>query len=770
MKKNPALYAVGLLLCGCLLLFGAAIFAQNQTQPGPAADGNVSVGVQELEGADPVLTPEADPEADGPDEEAADEESKSVPEAAAAGPRPGQVRLKEIRAIRQNGLPAVKLVATGGISGTLTYLSAPERALLKIPDARLACRGLLAVKQPPLLRVRAAQHGSEVWVVLDLSRAGLWKQTNEPRGLVLSPGEGRTAASRPEAVEPHAEPAATDASYQVIDVAVADLENQTQISVTTDGPVRYRVKKAKGEETLQLEFFGAALGWQGPPANLPQGVVARISARQIRLEGEPAVLLEARLNRMVPYVIFKEQNQVMVAFDHPGLEQENPPAKGNLHSPVSLDFQNADLASFLRALAQDAGFDLILTPGAQGLSGEQAQVTVSVNDQPLSTVLDLVLKPRKLAYEVSGNTLRVGLASEFPTETRVFALKHIDVKQANLKESLQSAFTDGARSSLTVDPAGNRVVVTAIRGDLQRVEAMLNRMDVASRLLSRTFTLNYGDARKIAPLIEPMLSSSAALEINEADNALIVTDIPGTLQRVSSLIRSLDSKTRQVMIEARIVEISQSDEQDLGIRWNAITHDATANPRVTASSNPLIFGTVGSIAVGTLQSGVDINATLSALEAKGMVNTISNPRIATLDNQSAKISASQDIPYTTSMVSNGVVSTVVNYLKLPIELEVTPHIAKNRQVVLRPATLTVTTVVNPGNPPETSTRSASTQMVVGDGETIAIGGLFRIVENTKESKIPLLGDIPLLGLLFKSSSTVKNKVALVVFLTPHVLE
>jgi type II secretory pathway component GspD/PulD (secretin) len=122
------------------------------------------------------------------------------------------------------------------------------------------------------------------------------------------------------------------------------------------------------------------------------------------------------------------------------------------------------------------------------------------------------------------------------------------------------------------------------------------------------------------------------------------------------------------------------------------------------------------------------------------------------------------------VVSNGVVRTGVEYLELPIILSVTPHVSKSNQVLLSPTTLTVTTVTNPGNPPETATRTATTQMMVADGETVAIGGMVRNIEISKESKVPLLGDIPLLGYLFKSTVVSKDKVELVVFLTPHVLE
>jgi type II secretory pathway component GspD/PulD (secretin) len=326
---------------------------------------------------------------------------------------------------------------------------------------------------------------------------------------------------------------------------------------------------------------------------------------------------------------------------------------------------------------------------------------------------------------------------------------------------LDGLLTEGTHSQVIVDGPANRVIVTAIPSDLIKIEAALVRLDTPSRLVTRTFTLSYAEVGKIAHLLKPMISSNANLDVNERENALVVTDIPGNMLRLASLIRSLDKKSRQVMIEAKIVEISLNNEMDLGINWNT-ANNPTANPRLTVASAPA--------AIGLLQNGIDLNATLSVLESRGGANIISNPRIATLDNQAATLSASQNIPYNTSVVSNGVVRTGVEYLELPITLSVTPHISKSNQVLLSPATLTVTTVTNPGNPPETATRTATTQMMVADGETVAIGGMVRNIETNKESKVPLLGDIPLLGYLFKSTVVSKDKVELVVFLTPHVLE
>ncbi|MCK5219279.1 AMIN domain-containing protein, partial [bacterium] len=549
-----------------------------------------------------------------------------------------------------------------------------------------------------------------------------------------------------------------------------NLGEKTRLTVTTDGQVRYRVERTKKGHRLSLYIHGASLSWRGPLSGLPQGPVKKVNAYQQQEAGESIVKVAVQMIRNSPYMLFRDQNQIVIEFDNPGTIARGAGRRGNLRSLMSVDFQNADLAAVLRALAHEAGFDLVLSPSAEGVTGVQGMVTITINQQVFENVLDFILRPRQLAYTISRNILRVGSASEFATKTKVFTMKNLDVKNSNIQETITEAFTEGSKGKVQIDTHNNRVIVSAIPSDMIRIRNIMRDMDVQRRLITRTYDLSYIQPQKIIPMIKASLSSLGSVEKNEQGNALVVTDLSGNMPRISDMISRLDTKAQQVMIEARIVEISRSNKQELGISWDVTSTDPAIDPQFTVTSIPEAVRAVATITLGMLKSGVDLNATISMLEAKGAANTISNPRVATLNNQTATLKASKNIPYQTSMVSNGVVSNVIEYLELPITLTVTPQITKDRQVLLNPLVLEVTTIVKEGAPPITSSRSATTQMLVKDGETIAIGGMVRDEEYIKESKVPLLGDIPLLGLLFKSRVKIKEKIELVVFLTPHILE
>lgn len=702
---------------------------------------------------------------DGSEEAEDSEDSEGDEDDSEEADEPEHLQLTRIQLTSVGDQPAVQLRLTQRAGVKLQYLENPDRLLVKVLNAQLKGKtATLAVDRPPLVRIRAAQHPDGAWVVLDLTQPTRWTVVRVQAGILIKPADASGSVTSESVVVTAT--SAAGAEYQVVDVAAEDLGDKTRLVVTTDSLARYRLER-EAPDRLVLDLHGAGLAWRGGLKRLPIGVLRRVQAIQRREAGQPITRLTLETLQPTSYLVFKDQNQVILEFDNPGTLNRGIVLRGDLKSTVSVDLQNADLVGFLRALAQDAGFDLIFTPGSQTLPADENQVTLSINEQPLESVLDFVLRPRRMAYEVQGNTLRVGLAAEFPTETRVFSLKYGTARSGNLVETLEGAATEGAKDKVVLDESTNRVVITAIGVDMKRMRDIIARLDTSSPVATKTLKLNYTKARKLMPVVRSSLSKAGGVTVNDNENALVVSDVPGNLRAIEGLVRRLDTKAKQIVIEARLVEVNLGNRADLGVNWTA-PNAGQAPPAPDGKSVP--GTTTGELKTGTVSPGVDLNATLALLESKGLANTLSNPRIATLNNQSATIETSQNIPYHTKSVSQGVVSQAVEYLNLPISLSVTPQLTQDNQVLLDPLTLTVTTVVSTDEPPMTARRSASTQLLVGNNETIALSGMVRDDDKFSEFKFPLLGDLPAVGSLFRSTSTNHRKIELVVFLTPRILD
>jgi general secretion pathway protein D len=240
------------------------------------------------------------------------------------------------------------------------------------------------------------------------------------------------------------------------------------------------------------------------------------------------------------------------------------------------------------------------------------------------------------------------------------------------------------------------------------------------------------------------------------------------------LIKEIDVRAPQVLIESNIVEISDEKDLNLGISWSA--DKGAGDPTVNASLfKPGPAGS-GTIAFGTIKSGFNISATLDALETRNKGNVISRPRIATISGVTASINTVENVivSTTSTVINNGTVQTTTTYsqLPLPITLQVTPRITDDGRI---------TTVINAnitsqsgpavgGAPPPTNTQTAQTTITTKNGETIVIGGLVREIVTDRVEGIPLLSSLPILGALFQSHAKVNRKVELVIFITPTLLE
>ncbi|OGS44920.1 MAG: hypothetical protein A2539_04390 [Elusimicrobia bacterium RIFOXYD2_FULL_34_15] len=379
---------------------------------------------------------------------------------------------------------------------------------------------------------------------------------------------------------------------------------------------------------------------------------------------------------------------------------------------VTLDFNNADIKDVFQILAIKTGMNIIYSDDVSG------NLTIHLENVPFNEAMNLILQMQGLILQqVGSNVIRIMTPATLAKE----------------------------------------------RADAIQV--------------SQVFRLNYSKAVDISGKISSIMSAEGqkvSLQTDERTNSIIVTSTPEGIQAALSLMNKLDVKPEQVVIEAKIVEISIGDTKDIGIDWS-LTRDImnNSNSRISenAQSQTPSQSQVGSFTFGYLRSDIELTARLAAAQSKGRAKILSQPRIATLNNMLAKIVVGGQIPYTqTSIGSGGVSTTSTAFMTVGIQLEVTPTINVDGRITMlvRPNVSNVTRISAIG--PETTTKEAETTVLVKNGETIVIGGLITNNERKDASQIPLLGDVPILGQFFKSYHDDKQNTELIIFVTPYIMK
>jgi len=323
----------------------------------------------------------------------------------------------------------------------------------------------------------------------------------------------------------------------------------------------------------------------------------------------------------------------------------------------------------------------------------------------------------------------------------------------------------------------------------------------AEDLITRIIPVNYSEAGKIEPTIKKSLSNRGETVVDARTNTLIVKDIPRNVDEVVALIKQLDKPTPQIMIEARIVEASLNFNRTLGVQWggNFNANATFGNPTglnfpnsigvtggptmgAVASGNGNYFvnmpapagagtggGAVG-FQFGSLSKALNLDLVLSALESTGEGKVISTPRVSALDNKEAKIEQGVSIPYATSQAGG---ATNVQFIDAKLSLTVTPHATPDNRIFMKiQATKNApdNSLLGAGGQPSIRKNEATTEILLTDGETAVIGGILVLDRGQTVNKIPFFGDLPLIGWLFKSTSTREEKRELLIFITPRIVK
>jgi type IV pilus assembly protein PilQ len=306
------------------------------------------------------------------------------------------------------------------------------------------------------------------------------------------------------------------------------------------------------------------------------------------------------------------------------------------------------------------------------------------------------------------------------------------------------------------------IIRIATLNDIQNAEKMIE-------LDTRVYQVNFATANEIQNIIKEMLTDRGMCQQDGRTNSVVVTDIPRVLESVSFLVDTLDLQTDQVMIHAKIMEVDTRVRQEIGINWLA---GNIANPlsptQVQGEVGLLPAEYSGRFQVGRIQDGVDLTATIDALEEEDRANILSEPSVLIADNEQAVILSGKRIPITTLDRSGNLITT---FYDVAVKLTVTPHINPNQQIMmeLKPEVSDLSTEATVSGGIIILTSSVDTKLMVNNGDTAVIGGVIRSKESVLQRRVPLLHSIPLLGHLFKYQSKNIDDTEIMIFVTPTIV-
>ncbi|MCE0557182.1 type IV pilus secretin PilQ family protein [Motilimonas sp. E26] len=411
---------------------------------------------------------------------------------------------------------------------------------------------------------------------------------------------------------------------------------------------------------------------------------------------------------------------------------------------ISFNFQDISVRTVLQILADTNGFNLVTTDSVQG------NITLRLDEVPWEQALDIILKVKGLGKRMEGNVLMVASATELAAKEKAQLESQKEVSEL---APLYSEFLQ---------------INYAKAGDISR---MLSSSDAS------------------------LLSSRGSVSIDERTNTLLIKDTADVIDSVKRMIEILDIPVKQVLIESRMVTVTDGVQQELGVRWgvtkantNGSTSGSLEGTGATSGVNgtpsapsladrlnvnlPVASTSAGSIAfqVAKLADGKILDLELSALESENKAEIIASPRITTANQKTAYIEQGTEIPYVESASSG---ATSVAFKKAVLSLNVTPHITPDNKIILDLVITqdskgeVVATAV--GQAVSIDTQEIGTQVLVDNGETIVLGGIYQQQIKDTVTKVPLLGDIPWAGALFRNTIQENSKRELLIFVTPKII-
>jgi general secretion pathway protein D len=364
-----------------------------------------------------------------------------------------------------------------------------------------------------------------------------------------------------------------------------------------------------------------------------------------------------------------------------------------------------------------------------------------------------------------------------PTKMEVYKLQNVpgDALVPKLQEMVSPKI-----GSVKFDSFSNKLFIKDRPSKLLEIMKYVSQIDISRE--TKIFHVNYTKADDLAKTIGPMLTKDVgSIEFDARSNTLVLMDIPPKIEEISTMITALDRSDKEVFIEAKIVQITLGDEYQMGVNWDKIIHNIgntslKINSAFPIPGNPTTG--LGTASIGTMSSGT-FNDVVQALDTFGKSRTLSSPRLAVINNQEASILIGTTIPYTTTTgITNSVGTTnteSVNFIDTGVKLHVTPVIHDDGFITMKIKPEISNEESKPFTAPDGAvipiidTSEVQTTVKVKDGVTIIIGGLMKDELINNKNKVPILGDLPLVGKAFSNEQRNLQKTEIVIFLTPHII-
>ncbi|ENW1302716.1 type IV pilus secretin PilQ [Neisseria gonorrhoeae] len=657
--------------------------------------------------------------------------------------------------------------------------SSPARIALDFEQTGISMdQQVLEYADPLLSKISAAQNSSRARLVLNLNKPGqyntevrgnkVWIFINESDDTVSAPARpavkaAPAAPAKQQAAAPFTESVVSvSAPFSPAKQQAAASAKQTNIDFRKDG---------KNAGIIEL----AALGFAGQPDisqqhdhiivtlknhTLPTALQRSLDVADFKTPVQKVTL--KRLNNDTQLIITTTGNWELVNKSAaPGyFTFQVLPKKQNLESggvnnapktftgrKISLDFQDVEIRTILQILAKESGMNIVASDSVSG------KMTLSLKDVPWDQALDLVMQARNLDMRQQGNIVNIAPRDELLAKDKAFLQAEKDIADlgALYSQNFQLKYknVEEFRSILRLDNAdttGNRNTLVSGRGSV---------------------------------LIDP------------ATNTLIVTDTRSVIEKFRKLIDELDVPAQQVMIEARIVEAANGFSRDLGVKFGATGRKKLKNEtsafgwgvnsgfgggdkwEAQTKINLPVAAAANSISLVRAISSGALNLELSASESLSKTKTLANPRVLTQNRKEAKIESGYEIPFTVTTASGGGNSTNTELKKAVLGLTVTPNITPDGQIIM-------TVKINKDSPAQCasgsntilciSTKSLNTQAMVENGGTLIVGGIYEENNGNTLTKVPLLGDIPVIGNLFKTREKKTDRRELLIFITPRIID